>query len=105
LINLKKNIENLKIKSQTTVYDKSVLKFFENLSPEKKINLVFLDPPYANEKYAEIIKIIQANNILDKKHILILHREKDSNKILFDKLNVVENRVYGRSEIFFLKLF
>ena len=105
LINLKKNIENLKIKSQTTVYDKSVLEFFENLSPEKKINLVFLDPPYANEKYAEIIKIIQANNILDKKHILILHREKDSNKILFDKLNVVENRVYGRSEIFFLKLF
>ena len=105
LINLKKNIKNLKLESQTTVYDKDVLKFFEDSSLEKKIDLAFLDPPYASEKYAEIIKIIKTNDILSKKHILILHREKGFNKILFDKLNIVENRVYGRSEIFFLKLF
>tara|TARA_B100000959_G_scaffold251729_1_gene281324 strand:- start:3108 stop:3671 length:564 start_codon:yes stop_codon:yes gene_type:complete len=105
LINLKKNIKNLKLENQAAVYSKDVLEFFEDSNLEKKIDLAFLDPPYANEKYIEIIKIIKKNDILSKKHILILHRERGSNKNLLDKLNIVENRIYGRSEIFFLKLF
>tara|TARA_B100002051_G_scaffold275837_1_gene321234 strand:+ start:1327 stop:1890 length:564 start_codon:yes stop_codon:yes gene_type:complete len=105
LTNLKKNIKNLNLDSQSIIYDKNILEFFKHSDHEKKIDIAFLDPPYANKKYEEIIKIIKTNNILRKKHILILHREKRSSQILFDKENVIENRVYGRSEIFFLKLF
>ena len=105
LENLKKNIKNFKLEKQTSVYSQDVFGFFKDSSPEKKIDLVFLDPPYSSEKYIEIIRTIKKNNILGKKHILVLHREKGSSKSLFTELNIVENRVYGRSEIFFLKLF
>tara|TARA_Y100000590_G_scaffold284491_1_gene320186 strand:- start:1119 stop:1682 length:564 start_codon:yes stop_codon:yes gene_type:complete len=105
LINLKKNIKNLKLDKQTNIFSKDIFKFFEDSNSKKKVDLVFLDPPYSNEKYTEIIKIIKNNDIMNKKHILILHREKSSSDNLLDKFNIVENRIYGRSELFFLKLF
>ena len=44
-------------------------------------------------------------DILNKKHILIIHREINSQDNLEKLINVFENRTYGRSEIFFCNLF
>ena len=48
---------------------------------------------------------MKKKDIFNKKHIVILHREKGSSDNLIESLNIIENRVYGRSEIFFLKFF
>ena len=53
----------------------------------------------------DIIKIIKRNNIFKKEHILILHRDKASKTNLSENIKIVEKRVYGRSEIFFLSFF
>jgi len=105
LINLKKNVKDLKVENQTTVYFMNVLKFIQNSNLKRKIDLIFLDPPYKNNDYMEVIKIIKEKDILNKKHIIVLHREKDSSDSLTKNLDITENRIYGRSEIFFLKLF
>ena len=53
----------------------------------------------------EVIEVIKKKEIMNKKHIIVLHREKGASNNLKENLNIIENRVYGRSEIFFLKLF
>ena len=105
LINLNKNIKSLNVEGQTTIYSMDIFKFIKNLKFKKKIDLGFLDPPYRNRDYVEIFEKIKKKEILNKKHILVLHREKGSGDNLTGKVHIIENRVYGRSEIFFLRLF
>ena len=105
LINLKKNVKNLNLEDQAKIYSMNVLKFVKDIKLKKKIDIVFLDPPYNNEEYIEIIEVMKKKDIFNKKHIVILHREKGSSDNLIESLNIIENRVYGRSEIFFLKFF
>ena len=105
LTNLRKNIKNLNLEEKTKIYSINVLSFAQNAKLEKKIDMIFLDPPYNDKEYIRIIEIIKKKDILNKKHVVVLHREKGSGNNLTRNLNVIENRVYGRSEIFFLKLF
>ena len=44
-------------------------------------------------------------DILKKEHLLVIHREKNTSKNLEKYLNILENRIYGRSENFFGKLY
>jgi len=108
LINLKKNIKNLNSENRAILLSQDVSEFFKNLTLElykKKFNIVFLDPPYENKKCVEIIKIIKKKDILNKKHILVIHREINSERGIDKHVNIIENRIYGRSEIFFGKFF
>jgi len=102
---LKKNVKSLNLENQAIIHSMDVLKFVENSKIKKKIDLAFLDPPYKNKDCMEVIEIIKKKDIMNKKHIIVLHREKGVDNNLKENLNIVENRVYGRSEIFFLKLF
>ena len=56
LINLKKNVKNLNLEDQAKIYSMNVLKFVKDIKLKKKIDIVFLDPPYNNEEYIEIIE-------------------------------------------------
>ena len=103
--NLKKNINFLKVENQTELYSIDIFKFFEKSQTYKKFDIIFLDPPYKDEEFLNILKIIKKKNILNKNYIIILHREKNLNNYLEKKFNVVKSKVYGRSEIFFLKFF
>ena len=67
--------------------------------------MIFLDPPYADKSFINYLKVIKEKDIVDKKHILIIHREVKSIDNLERYLNIVENRIYGRSEIFFGRIF
>ena len=106
LINLKKNIKNLNSQNKTVLLAQDVLEFFNISALEKyreKFNIIFLDPPYRNRKFLEIIEIIKKKYLLNKKHVIIIHREIESEDRIEKHLNIIENRVYGRSEIFFGK--
>ncbi len=85
-----------------------VFEFFDLLTSEvykKKFNIIFLDPPYQDKRCVEIIKIIKKKDLLNKKHIIVIHREIKSEDYINKHLNIIESRVYGRSEIFFASLF
>ena len=108
LKNLKKNIINLNSHNETALINQDVLKFFYMNDVElfrEKFNIIFLDPPYHDKKCVEIIKIIKKKVLLNKKHIIIIHREIKSEDNINKHLNIIENRVYGRSEIFFGRFF
>jgi len=105
LIDLKKNIKNLKVENQSTVFSEDIFDFFKKTDAKKKFDIIFLDPPYSSKGYMKIINFIKKKEIVNKKHILVIHREKDSEKFLDNQLNIIENRIYGRSQIFFGQLF
>ena len=48
--------------------------------------------------------LIRYNKEIKKEHLVILHREKKTTELPLKLLNILESRIYGRSEIFFLKL-
>ena len=77
----------------------------QNLPMRKKFDLIFLDPPYENKKYIEILKKVKKDDLLNENHIIILHREKNSDNDVSKNLKILENRIYGRSEIFFCRSF
>ena len=106
LTNLKRNIKDLNTENKTTLFPTDILEFFNILTVEEykgKFNIIFLDPPYRNRKFLEIIEIIKKKYLLNKKHVIIIHREIESEDRIEKHLNIIENRVYGRSEIFFGK--
>ena len=106
--NLKKNIKNINCQDKTLLILDDILNFFNTKTLDfykKKFNIVFLDPPYRNKKFIEIIKKLKNKDLVNKKHIIVVHREKNAKDQIENYLNIVENRIYGRSEIFFGKFF
>ena len=101
---LKKNlfqtelIENFKI-IETDIYkDKNLF----NLDIE--FDIVFLDPPYKDKNLGEIFLNIKENKSLKKNGIIILHRHKKDTNNLPQFTDVLEEKNYGISKIYFLKI-
>ena len=103
LLNLKKNIDLLKINTQINMSSLNVLNFIENYKENRKFDILFLDPPFKNTDYLDILEIIKKNEILNNKHLIILHREKKSLTNFNENLKILDSKLYNRSEIFFLR--
>ncbi len=103
---LKKNIKNLKAQEKIYLYEGNVLDFIEKSNFNKKFDIIFIDPPYSDNMFSEVVKKIVQKNILNKNYIIIIHRDKKTSENLNIKnLNIIENRIYGRSQIFFGRFF
>ena len=107
LLNLKKNINNINLSKNSKIISNDIDVFFNAITLEnkKKFNIIFFDPPYTDKSFINYFKVIKEKGLLDKKHILIIHREVKSNDNLERYLDIIENRIYGRSEIFFGRVF
>ena len=103
LKNLKKNIGLLKLENNVEVYSENVLRFIEKYNFKFKFDIIFLDPPYKDKEFLSIFDNLKKKNILKKEHLIILHREKKTTELPLKLLNILESRIYGRSEIFFFK--
>ncbi len=101
---LKQNIFNLKLEKRTTIYNESAYNL-ENLEFKKiKFDIIFLDPPFKDKEINILIDQIKKSKIADLKSLLIIHRNKKSKDRISKYLNVIEEKSYGLSKIFFCKL-
>ena len=66
-----------------------------------KPNLVFLDPPFKIKNIDNIINDLK--KIINKKNILVIHTNSENN-IENKELDIIEERIYGVSKIYFAKL-
>ena len=97
---LKKNIKSFGIKDKSEIIEKNCFDLFESKKIFKeKFNLIFMDPPYKEDKINLIVNQIKEREILDKNAILIIHRHKKDNINISDKLNILDERNYGLSKI------
>ena len=78
---IKDNINNLKINENEyqIIKDKdiNVLERFKNTN--EKFDLVFLDPPYEQGQYQQIVDIMVNNNLLNDYAIIVIEANKDVN--------------------------
>ena len=98
---LKKNLKDLKIQDKCTIFETNIMSFFKRINKKIKFEIIFLDPPFAENFFIQDLKTLKDSKIYTKNHIVIIHREKKSKDDLKDIIDVVLTKTYGRSRIIF----
>jgi len=101
---LKKNLDLLKLNKYSKIIEKdayNISKFQFNL---KKIDLIFLDPPFKDNKINQLIEIIKKMKITSKDSLIIMHRNKKNVENITKDLIVSKEKNYGLSKIIFGKI-
>lgn len=102
---LLRNIDKLKCHKKIKIIEQNIFNedFFFNF--DKKFELIFLDPPYRENRLNDLLMRIVNSKILIKEGLIIIHRHKKSKTMLPKKLDVIEERTYGISKIIFCKIY
>ena len=99
---LKKNILHLKVIDQTEIKKQNCFNYLDRENNfSNKFKIIFIDPPFKEEKINNIINVIKNKKILDKNGIIIIHRHKSDGIKLSQRLNILDTRSYGISKIIF----
>ena len=101
---LKQNIFNLKLENKSIVYDYSAYNLKEVNLEDRIFNIIFLDPPFKDRKIKSLIDQIKKLKVADENSLLVIHRNKKSEDNISQYLNVIDEKNYGLSKIFFCKL-
>ena len=101
---LKKNIFTLKLENKSKVYNYSAYNLEDTKLENRIFDIIFLDPPFKNGEIKSLIDQIKKLKITDENSILIIHRNKKSDDKISQYLNIIEEKNYGLSKIFFCKL-
>ncbi len=99
---LKKNLKNLGVKKNATIIMDEIENFLKK-GVSEKFEIIFLDPPFADESYLQELKLIKQNNNYKKNHLIIIHRERRSFENFENILSPIITKQYGRSKIIFGK--
>ena len=86
------------------VFSQDAFNFFENKElMNKKLDLIFLDPPYKEENIKIILENIDKLKLLKQSGLIVLHRHKKTKDDFGDKYTINRSAKYGISKIIFLK--
>ena len=97
---LNKNILDLKVLDKSEIIDQDCFEFFKKQEKiSSKFEIIFIDPPYKEEKLNLIIEEIKDKKILNDNGVIIIHRHKLDKLEISEKLRVFDVRNYGISKI------
>ena len=68
---------------------------------KKKIDIIFIDPPYKEKKISTLLSKIYEFKILRNNGILVLHRNNKNKENLIENFKIIEEKNYGISKIIF----
>lgn len=103
---IKQNIEKTRTSDKAILLNCDYKKALDNLiQNDKRLDIVFLDPPYKTNFAEEAVKIIIENNLLNENGIIIL--ETDDKEKVIDNLDtnlikIKDIKRYGRIYLLFL---
>ena len=101
---IKNNTQKTHLENKVEIFNKDFKELLK--SDIKKIDIVYIDPPYKTDYIFESLKMITENNILKEDGLIILETdEKDRilKRIDKSKLELIDQRKYGRAHLIFLK--
>jgi len=100
LIVLKRNISELKYEEKSNIIELDCYDFLKSIDSNKALfDIIFCDPPYKENKVKELMDMIKEKKILKKNGIIIFHRHKKDNVDFIKKVDVLDIRFYGISQI------
>ena len=103
---IKKNIKKTHLENAVELYNldfKKMIKTIEN----NKFDIIYLDPPYKTDYIMESISLVKNNQILSEDGIIIAETdEPEKIKKQLEEINVeiIDQRKYGRANLFFITL-
>ena len=101
---LRKNIFNLKLENRSTIYNDSAYNLKNFIFQEVIFDIIFLDPPFKDKEINNLIDQIKRMKVANLNSLIIIHRNKKSDDKISRYLNVIEEKNYGLSKIFFCKV-
>ena len=99
---IKDNIKSLGIESDSVVIKQDVFSFLNNT--EKHFDLIIADPPYALQKYHELLELIVSRQLLSNDGIIVF--EADKQTVLPEEYNNVykyKEKILGHTKIGFYR--
>ncbi len=99
---LKKNLSSLKSAGNYEILEKNIYEEQTFSKLTDKFDIIFLDPPFKDRNVSMILDLIKNENILNKNGIIIIHRHKNEDDIFSKNFNIIEEKRYGVSKIFFI---
>ena len=97
---LRENLSKLSIINKTNINNNQIDKsYIESL--KEKFNIFFLDPPFADTNFINILNTLNEYKMYEKEHIVVVHREEKSKEDFQGILKTVQVKQYGRSKIIF----
>lgn len=97
---LKENLIKLSVLNKSKIINDKIENFL-NKDFKKNFDIIFLDPPFKDNKFIDNLKIINQKSYYNKEHIIIIHRERKTKDNFKDLIKLINIKDYGRSKIIF----
>ena len=97
---LEKNINFLNLEDKSEIIKSDVYNL-ENDFSKNKFDLIFIDPPFRDEKLNNLLKKLNTSKFVRPNTIVIIHRNKKIKEIIDSKFNISREKVFGLSKILF----
>ena len=101
---LKKNLELLKLNKYSKIIEKDSYNISQSQLNLKNFDLVFIDPPFKDNKINQLIEIIKKMKITSKDTLIIIHRNKRITENISKDIIISKEKNYGLSKIIFGKI-
>jgi len=93
---IKKNIKDFNIEEKIKVLNLDYHQCLNYLKENNiKLDIVFLDPPYANECLNDVIELLLDYSLLNKNAIIVCEIDNNYLHNNFNNLEIIKNRKYG----------
>ena len=100
---LEKNLSSFANKENFKIFKHDCFEFFNSKKKiDKRFDIVFLDPPYKEERINQLIEQILEKNILNNNSLMIIHRHKKDKIKITKKVKILDTRNYGNSKVYFV---
>ena len=101
---LKKNLDLLNLNKQSNIIEKDAYNINRSQNDLIKYDLIFLDPPFKDNKLNQLIDKIKKMKITSKNTLIIIHRNKKISENISKDLIISKEKNYGLSKIIFGKI-
>ena len=101
---LKKNLDLLKLNKYSKIIEKDTYNISQFQLNLLKFDLIFLDPPFKDNKINQLIEIIKKMKITSKNTLIIIHRNKRIIENISKDMIISKEKNYGLSKIIFGKI-
>ena len=101
---LKKNLELLKLNKYSKIIEKDSYNISQSQLNLKNFDLIFIDPPFKDNKINQLIEIIKKMKITSKDTLIIIHRNKRITENISKDIIISKEKNYGLSKIIFGKI-
>ena len=101
---LKKNLDLLNINKYSKIIEKDAYNISQSQHNFLKFDLIFLDPPFKDNKLNQLIEKIKKMKITSRNTLIIIHRNKKNFENISKDLVISKEKNYGLSKIIFGKI-